>query len=90
MQIYSLSQRVDRDIAYNMFIYIKENEVEQLRNLLESKNIDGLSQIVFEIDRDDDETILKLFDEQELKLSEMSPIEIAIAKKSTSCLKLLI
>lgn len=72
-----------------MYNYIRQNEVDHLRELILSANITGVAHLLFDF-LEDDEEVLPLADGNRLTMSYLNPILLAVRSKSFECLTYLV
>jgi len=84
-----LDKQVSDDRLLSIYNYIRLNEVDHLREMVNAGNIQGVAHLLFDFFEDDEE-VLHLADDRKVTLSFLNPILFAIRCKSFDCLTYLV
>lgn len=86
--IYSNNDVLSEEILVQIYNLIKDNEVDHLETQLDSQQVKGIAQIVFDFYQEDEE-VINLDSSNSVTLSILNPVLLSIKRKSFATLKYL-
>ena len=87
--VYSSNDSLSEEILDKIYDLIKDNEVDHLEQQLDSFQVKGIANIIFNNYLEDQE-VLTLDNGNKISISVLNPILLSIKRKSYGCLKYLV